>query len=184
MKKVAVLCVAGKQGRCLVDEAAARGYDVTGFVRRKAEGLNPKAKIVVKDLFDLTREDLAGFDAVIDALGAWTEETLPDIPKAAEYLCADLVGRPFTQRRIGIHARFGRRCRRRNDPRDPVCVDRRRRRFRRVREQYGRIFVQPRAQRRRRCVEHTLGDRRRDYYSANRQLCLRQKRSPCHSRLE
>ena len=92
MKKVAVLCAAGKQGRCLVDEAAARGYDVTGFVCRKAEGLNPKAKIVVKDLFDLTREDLAGFDAVIDALGAWTEKTLPDIPKAAEYLCDLLSG--------------------------------------------------------------------------------------------
>lgn len=92
MKKVAVLCAAGKQGRCLVDEAVARGYDVTGFVRRKAEGLNPKAKIVVKDLFDLTREDLAGFDVVIDALGAWTEETLPDIPKAAEYLCDLLSG--------------------------------------------------------------------------------------------
>lgn len=92
MKKVAVLCAAGKQGRCLVDEAAARGYDVTGFVRRKTEGLNPKAKIVVKDLFDLTREDLLGFDVVIDALGAWTEETLPDIPKAAEYLCDLLSG--------------------------------------------------------------------------------------------
>ena len=30
-----------------------------------------------KDLFDLTKEDLAGFDAVVDAFGAWTEETLP-----------------------------------------------------------------------------------------------------------
>ena len=25
----------------------------------------------------MTREDLAGFDAVVDAFGAWTEETLP-----------------------------------------------------------------------------------------------------------
>ena len=77
MKKVAVVCAAGKEGRLLVDEAVSRGYDVTGFVRGSDKVANPKAKTVVKDLFDLTREDLIGFDAVIDAFGAWTPETLP-----------------------------------------------------------------------------------------------------------
>ncbi len=60
-----------------MDEAVARGYDVTGFVRGNDTVANPNAKAIVKDLFDLTREDLAGFDAVIDAFGAWTPETLP-----------------------------------------------------------------------------------------------------------
>ena len=69
MKKVAVVCAAGKQGKCLVNEAVARGYDVTGFVR-SGKVANPAAKTVVKDLFDLTKEDLAGFDAPLKILRA------------------------------------------------------------------------------------------------------------------
>ena len=33
-------------------------------------------KNTLQDLFDLTAADLAGFDAVVDAFGAWTPETL------------------------------------------------------------------------------------------------------------
>lgn len=92
MKKVAVVCAAGKEGRLLVDEAVSRGYDVTGFVRGSDKVVNPKAKTVVKDLFDLTREDLAGFDAVIDAFGAWTPETLPLHKTSLKHLCDVLSG--------------------------------------------------------------------------------------------
>ncbi len=92
MKKVAVVCAAGKEGRLLVDEAVARGYDVTGFVRGSDKVANPKAKTVVKDLFDLTREDLIGFDAVIDAFGAWTPETLPLHKTSLKHLCDVLSG--------------------------------------------------------------------------------------------
>ena len=92
MKKVAVVCAAGKEGRLLVDEAVSRGYDVTGFVRGSDKVANPKAKTVVKDLFDLTREDLIGFDAVIDAFGAWTPETLPPHRTSLKHLCDVLSG--------------------------------------------------------------------------------------------
>lgn len=92
MKKVAVVCAAGKQGRLLVDEAVSRGYDVTGFVRGNDKVANPKAKTIVKDLFDLTREDLIGFDAVIDAFGAWTPETLPLHRTSLKHLCDILSG--------------------------------------------------------------------------------------------
>ena len=92
MKKVAVVCAAGKEGRLLVDEAVSRGYDVTGFVRGSDKVANPKAKTVVKDLFDLTREDLIGFDAVIDAFGAWTPETLPLHKTSLKHLCDVLSG--------------------------------------------------------------------------------------------
>ena len=92
MKKVAVVCAAGKEGRLLVDEAVSRGYDVTGFVRGSDKVANPKAKTVVKDLFDLTREDLIGFDAVIDAFGAWTPETLPLHKTSLKHLCDILSG--------------------------------------------------------------------------------------------
>ena len=92
MKKVAVVCAAGKEGRLLVDEAVSRGYDVTGFVRGSDKVANPKAKTVVKDLFDLTREDLIRFDAVIDAFGAWTPETLPLHRTSLKRLCDVLSG--------------------------------------------------------------------------------------------
>lgn len=92
MKKVAVVRAAGKQGRLLVDEAVSRGYDVTGFVRGSDKVANPKARTIVKDLFDLTREDLIGFDAVIDAFGAWTPETLPLHRTSLKHLCDILSG--------------------------------------------------------------------------------------------
>ena len=92
MKKVAIVCAAGRQGTRLVNEAVSRGYDVTGFVRGEDKIANPKAKTVVKDLFDLTREDLAEFDVVIDAFGAWTAETLPLHRTSLKHLCDILSG--------------------------------------------------------------------------------------------
>ena len=86
-------CLCGRQGgQVLVDEAVSRGYDVTGFVRGSDKVANPKAKTVVKDLFDLTREDLIRFDAVIDAFGAWTPETLPLHRTSLKRLCDVLSG--------------------------------------------------------------------------------------------
>ena len=92
MKKVAIVCAAGKEGRLLVQEALSRGYEVTGFVRKESDAVAPAAKKVVKDLFDLTREDLAGFDAVIDAFGAWTPDTLPLHKTPLKHLCDILSG--------------------------------------------------------------------------------------------
>lgn len=45
-----------------------------------------------KDLFDLTAEDLKGFDAVVDAFGAWNEETLPLHSTSLRHLCDILSG--------------------------------------------------------------------------------------------
>lgn len=92
MKKVAIVCAAGKEGRLLVSEAVSRGYEVTGFVRREGDEVIPAAKKVVKDLFDLTREDLIGFDIVIDAFGAWTPDTLPLHRTSLRHLCDILSG--------------------------------------------------------------------------------------------
>ena len=92
MKKIAIVCAAGKEGRLLVQEALSRGYEVTGFVRKESDAVAPAAKKVVKDLFDLTREDLAGFDAVIDAFGAWTPDTLPLHKTSLKHLCDILSG--------------------------------------------------------------------------------------------
>ena len=92
MKKVAIVCAAGKEGKLLVSEALSRGYEVTGFVRKASDEVASPAKKIVKDLFDLTREDLAGFDVVIDAFGAWTPETLPLHKTSLRHLCDVLSG--------------------------------------------------------------------------------------------
>ena len=63
---------------------------MTAVVR---ESNQTEAKNVLKkDLFDLTAEDLKGFDVVIDAFGAWTEETLPQHSTSLKHLCDVLSG--------------------------------------------------------------------------------------------
>lgn len=88
--KIAVICANGKAGQLIVKEALTRGADVTAFVR--GENKSAASKVIVKDLFDITSEDLKGFDAVVDAFGAWTPEKIPQIAAAAEHLCLLLSG--------------------------------------------------------------------------------------------
>lgn len=89
-KKIAVVAANGKAGRLIVKEAIDRGMDVTAFVR--SENKTAAKKAVVKDIMDLTAEDLAGFDAVVDAFGAWTPETLPQHSTTLAHLCDLLSG--------------------------------------------------------------------------------------------
>lgn len=74
--KITVVCAAGKQGQKLVEEALNRGHNVKAVVRKKS-AVPAGAEVLEKDLFDLTLNDLKDSDVVIDAFGAWTEETLP-----------------------------------------------------------------------------------------------------------
>ena len=90
MKKVAVVAANGKAGKLIVKEAAGRGMDVTAIVRGENQTVAEKA--VVKDIMDLTAEDLAGFDAVVDAFGAWTPETLPQHSTTLAHLCDCVAG--------------------------------------------------------------------------------------------
>lgn len=88
--EIAVVCANGKAGKLIVKEAADRGLDVTAVVR--GENHSAALKVIEKDLFDLTAADLAGFDVVIDAFGAWTEETLPLHSTSLKHLCDLLSG--------------------------------------------------------------------------------------------
>ena len=88
--KIAVVCANGKEGQLITKESVNRGYDVTAVVRGENKSVAKKA--IVKDLFDLTKEDLNGFDVVVDACGAWTSETLDAIPNAMKKLCEVLKG--------------------------------------------------------------------------------------------
>lgn len=88
--KLAVACANGKAGKLIVKEALNRGLDVTAVVR--GENQTEAAQVIRKDLFQLTADDLKGFDVVIDAFGAWTEDTLPQHSTSLKHLCDVLSG--------------------------------------------------------------------------------------------
>lgn len=88
--KLAVICANGRAGRLVVKEAVERGIDVTAVV--KGENKTIAENVVIKDLFDLTAEDLKGFDAVVDAFGTWTPELLPQHSSSLKHLCDILSG--------------------------------------------------------------------------------------------
>ena len=88
--KVAVICANGKAGRLITKEAVDRGLDVTAVVRGNNQ--TPAKNVLKKDLFDLTADDLKGYDAVIDAFGAWTPDLLPQHSTSLKHLCDILSG--------------------------------------------------------------------------------------------
>lgn len=89
--KIAVVAANGRAGKLIVEEAVKRGDDVTAIVR-EANNQTDAQHVIQKDLFDLTKEDLQGFDVVIDAFGAWKEEDLPNHPKSLMHLADALSG--------------------------------------------------------------------------------------------
>lgn len=92
--KIAVIGANGKAGSLIVKEAMERDLDVTAITR--GDNKSVAKTFISKDIFDLTKEDLAAYDVVIDAFGAWTEETLPLHSTTLEKLC-DLVSNTKTR---------------------------------------------------------------------------------------
>ena len=68
--RIAIIGAAGKAGSRIATEAKDRGHEVIGFGRTAKVGVD-----VAKDVFDITADDLAGFDVVVDALAFTTPET-------------------------------------------------------------------------------------------------------------
>ncbi len=91
--KIAVIGANGKAGSLIVKEALSRGHEVTAIVRDAAKATEP-GKVLAKDLFALTYEDVKGNDVIIDAFGAWTPETLGQHQTSLKYLADLLAGKP------------------------------------------------------------------------------------------
>lgn len=89
-KKIAVVAANGKAGKLIVTEVVERGFDVTAFAR--SENDTVAEKFVQADIMDLTAKDLTGFDAVVDAFGAWTEDVLDQHTATSQHLCDALSG--------------------------------------------------------------------------------------------
>ena len=88
--KIAIVAANGRTAKKVIDEALSRGFDVTAFGRGK--NTTNAQSYVQKDLFELTAGDLKDFDAVVDAFGAWTNETFPLHTTSLMHLCDILSG--------------------------------------------------------------------------------------------
>ncbi|NYS32520.1 NAD(P)H-binding protein [Streptococcus danieliae] len=86
--KIAVLAANGQAGQEIVKEAVKRGHEVTAIVR--SANKSQAQAVIEKDILDVTRADLQGFDAVVTAFGVFAEELLPLHTKTLEHLVSVL----------------------------------------------------------------------------------------------
>ena len=89
-KKIAVVAANGRVGSLVVAEAVRRGFDVTATAR--SEIRTQAQHFLQGDALTIGREQLEGFDAVVDAVGGWTEDTLHLVPDAVAHLADVLAG--------------------------------------------------------------------------------------------
>ncbi|OEL03909.1 NAD(P)-dependent oxidoreductase [Staphylococcus casei] len=86
--KIAVVAANGKAGSLITKEAVERNLDVTAIVRGKNKTI--ASQVVQKDIFDLTKADLAPFDVIVDAYGQADVNKLDEHSKTLKHL-SDLV---------------------------------------------------------------------------------------------
>lgn len=72
--KVAVIAATGRAGTLIAKEAKARGHKVTAIVRNAERLADKDLKVVEKDFFSLTSEDLKKYDVVVNAFGTGMEQ--------------------------------------------------------------------------------------------------------------
>ncbi len=85
--KIAIIGATGMAGTALYKESVSRGHDVTAIVRHKDKAVSlfgNGVKVIEKDVFDLTKSDLEGFDVIVNAFA-----TAP----AKAYLHLDLAAK-------------------------------------------------------------------------------------------
>lgn len=79
--KIAVIGATGKAGAKIVEEALQRGLEVTAIVRDASKLQTQGVPVIEKEIASLQAEDVAAFDAVVNAFGA---------PAGAEHLHVEL----------------------------------------------------------------------------------------------
>lgn len=67
---IGVIGASGMAGSRIAREAADRGHDVTAIVRNRSRVADSRLKVLERDVFRLTAEDLAPFDVVVEAFKA------------------------------------------------------------------------------------------------------------------
>ena len=105
--KIAVIGANGKAGHLIVQEARERGHEVMAIVRDRNK-VDANMNVLEKDVFSITQDDLKGWDVLINAMGAGTQDpifyhvvtkylidVLLDLPKM-RYLVVGGAGSLFT----------------------------------------------------------------------------------------
>ena len=92
--KIAIIGANGKAGSLLVKEALDRGHEVTAVVRDSSKIADTQVKILEKDLFDLTYDDLMENDVIIDAFAVWAEDHLYQHKTSLAHLSDILADKP------------------------------------------------------------------------------------------
>ena len=88
--KIAVVAANGKVGRLVVKEALNRNLNVTAVVR--GQNKTEAKAAIIKDIMELTKDDLKGFDVVVDAFGVFVPEKLSQHSTVLKHLCDILSG--------------------------------------------------------------------------------------------
>lgn len=86
--KILVVGANGRVGSLVVKEALAKELEVVGLA--KEENKSNATKFISKDALDLTKEEVKDYDVVVDAVGGWTSETIPNITNVMIHL-ADII---------------------------------------------------------------------------------------------
>lgn len=82
--KLLVVGVNGRVGGLVANTAQEKGIEVTGL--GIGENKNNLKSYLQKNALDITKEDLSSFDVVVDAVGGWTAETIPNITNVMIHL--------------------------------------------------------------------------------------------------
>ncbi|MFC6260073.1 NAD(P)-dependent oxidoreductase [Levilactobacillus fujinensis] len=98
--KIAVIGAYGKTGRALIQEATKRGHSVLAIAHRQHDDVTYD-NLLIKDLMDLTATDLAGVEAVVDAVSAWTPETFAIHTTGLSHLAQILSGTETRYLKVG-----------------------------------------------------------------------------------
>ncbi|WP_179194374.1 NAD(P)-dependent oxidoreductase, partial [Bacillus sp. S1-R2T1-FB] len=70
IRKIGRIGATGKAGSRIFKEVLDRGHEATAIVRRAAKITEENVKVLEKDVFALTANDLQAFDVVVNAFGA------------------------------------------------------------------------------------------------------------------
>lgn len=70
MAKIGVIGATGKAGSRIAAEAKTRGHEVVAIVRNASKLEDESLPVIEKDVFQLTTEDIKGFDVIVNAFGA------------------------------------------------------------------------------------------------------------------
>lgn len=87
--RLAIIGATGMAGTALYKEGVSRGHEVTAIVRNKDKAvslLGRDVKIVEKDVFDLSRSDIDGFDVVVNAFSTSPDKAYLHLDLAAKLI--------------------------------------------------------------------------------------------------